>query len=130
MGAAMLAWGPTNLRMSVAMLGALMPVMLASFSVGPGQTQDVLPQKRQDHVVADRRHLVDAGLAEFSFDVVLVDKAIAAVDVEADIARLPACLGGDEFRSVCFCTALLAGVEQFGGAVAHQVRGEHLGVSP
>jgi hypothetical protein len=49
-----------------------------------------LPLEGQDHVVVDRLDLIDAALAELSFDVVLVDEATAAVNVETGVAGLPA----------------------------------------
>jgi hypothetical protein len=89
----------------------------SAFSVGPRQTQDVLPEEGQDHVVVDRRDLIDASLAEFAFHVVFVDEAITAVGIKADVGGLPAGLGGDELGGIGFRAALLAGVEQLGGAV-------------
>jgi hypothetical protein len=65
-----------------------------------------LPKECQDHVVVDGRDLIDARLAKLAFDVVLVDEAVSAVGVQADIARLPTGLGRDELRGIGFRAAL------------------------
>src|SRR5215472_15846136 len=56
--------------------------------------EDVFADVRHDQVVVDRGRAVEAGLAEFPLDVVLLGEAIAAVAVDARIARLDGGLRG------------------------------------
>src|SRR5690348_16524106 len=110
-GTTMLVPGPTRLRTSVAAWGVVM-VISGLPLVGTRQSEDVLAQERQDHVVVDGRDLVDTGLAELAFDVVFVDEPIAAMDVEADVGGLPTGLGGDEFGGVGLRATRAGGIEQ------------------
>jgi hypothetical protein len=74
----------------------------------------VLSKECQDHVVVDGRDLIDARLAELAFDVVLVDEAVSAVGVPADVGGLPTGLGRDELRGIGLRAALFTGVKQRG----------------
>ena len=49
----------------------------------------VLGDKRKDQVGRDRRHLIQAGLAELAFDVVFAGEPEAAVGLQAGVGRLP-----------------------------------------
>src|SRR2546426_5097053 len=64
------------------------------------QAQDVLRQVRKDEIGRDRRHQVQARLAEFSLDVVLGGEAEAAVGLQAHVRRLPGRLRGEVFGHV------------------------------
>ena len=55
--------------------------------IRPRQVQHVLGEIGQDQVGRDRRHLVEAGLAEFSLDVEFLGKAEAAVGLHAHLGR-------------------------------------------
>ena len=50
----------------------------------------MLGKVRQHQIVADRRDLIQARLAELALHIVLVDKAIAAVGVETGVRGGPA----------------------------------------
>src|SRR3546814_11704995 len=78
----------------------------------------------QNHVRADRRHLIEARLAELAFDVVLGGEAETAVGLDARLARSPARLGGEHLGHIRLVPAIVArpifrdpiADEQFGGA--------------
>src|SRR5215510_13033981 len=64
-----------------------------SRSEGARQAEDVLGYVGIDQVGGNRRHLVEARLAELALDVVFLGEAEATVRLQADVGRLPARLG-------------------------------------
>src|SRR5262249_39765678 len=66
-------------------------------SVRPWHAQPVLSDVGQHQIVSDRRCLVEPRLAEFTLDVVLGGKAVAAMTIETGIGRFPGRLGTQVF---------------------------------
>src|SRR5207253_3065294 len=95
-----------------------------------GHAEDVLADVGQDEVGRDRRHLVEAGLAELPLDVVLLGEAVPAVELDGDVGRLPRGLRRQQLGHVGLGAAVLAGVEQVGGPPAHEVGGLDADVGP
>src|SRR5262252_7592662 len=91
--------------------------------------QNVLRYIAEHEVGGDRRDLVQARLAELALDVVLLGEAKAAMSLQAGIARLPRCLGGELLRHVGLGPAGLARVVQARRASDHERRslGRHVG---
>jgi hypothetical protein len=58
-------------------------------SVAPRQAEHMLREVAQDKIRRDRRHLVEAGLAEFPLHVVFLGKAEAAMGLDAHVPGLP-----------------------------------------
>src|SRR6186713_459399 len=80
------------------------------------QAEHVLGNIRQDQVRRDRRHLVEAGLAELAFDVVFAGETETAVCLQADVRRFPRCLGGEQLCHVRLGAAALLRVVEFARA--------------
>src|SRR4051812_5110620 len=72
----------------------LVSLSVLSWSERARQAQHMLGDVAQDQVGGNRRHLVQACLAELAFHVVFVGKAETAMELDAGIGRLPAGLGG------------------------------------
>src|SRR4051794_1628876 len=85
--------------------------------------EHVLSDIRQNQVGRDRRHLIQARLAEFALHVVLAREAEAAVKLQAGVRGFPGCLGSQIFRHVGLSTAGPMRIEQLAGAPTHKVRG-------
>src|SRR5699024_5403233 len=70
--------------------------------VGTRHIQYLVADECLDEVVVDWRDLVHARFAEFTLNVVLVNEAVAAVGIEADIRCFPACFRGQVLGHVRF----------------------------
>src|SRR6266508_5779636 len=92
------------------------------------QVEHMCREVGQHQIVVDRRDLVEPRLAELALDIIFVDKAVAAMGVEAGIGGRPTCLRREQLGHVGLGAALLALVEQPGGLVAHQIGGGHGGI--
>src|SRR5690606_22787890 len=88
-----------------------------------GQAEDVLRDVAVDQVGRDRRHLVEARLAELALDIVLVREPEATVRLQADVRRLERRLGGEVLRHVRLGATGLVRIEQLARAKAHEVGG-------
>src|SRR3954462_1908403 len=75
-------------------------VRSSSPSEAAGQAEHVLGDVAEDQVGADRHHLVQPRLPELALDVVLVGEAVAAVELQAGVPRLPRGLGREVLRHV------------------------------
>src|SRR5690349_12353219 len=77
-------------------------------SVGARQAEHMFGQIGEDQIGRDRRHLVEAGFAEFALDIELFGKAEAAMGLDAGFSRAPARLRRQHLGHVGFSTAVLA----------------------
>src|SRR4029434_11309045 len=68
-------------------------VSFGSRSVALGQPEHVLRDVVEDHLLGDRRDLVEAHLAPEPLDVEFLRIAVAAVGLQRDVTRLEARLG-------------------------------------
>src|SRR4051794_16000213 len=84
----------------------------------PWHSQHVLAHVRQDEIGRDRRHLIEARLAELAFDIVLGRESEAAVSLQAHVGGFPRRIGAEQLRHVRFSTARLVGIEQRSRLVA------------
>src|SRR5699024_1096985 len=96
--------------------------------VGSGQAENFGGDEVFDHVVVDRGHLEHAGFAEFAFDVVFVDEAVASVSIEASISGGPTGFGSEVLGHIGLGAAWFACVKEPGGFVAHHICGADLRV--
>src|SRR5262245_19755048 len=83
-------------------------VSFGSRSVALGQPEHVLRDVIEDHLLRDRRDLVEAHLAPEPLDVEFLRVAVAAVGLQRDVARLEARLGRQELGGVRLRAARLA----------------------
>src|SRR6058998_2367172 len=89
-------------------------------SVALGQAQHVLGQVVENHLLRDRRDLVEPHLAPEPLDVEFLRVAVAAVGLQRDVARLEAGLGRHQLGRVRFGAARPAVVEEPRRLQAHQ----------
>jgi hypothetical protein len=82
----------------------------------------------EDQIGRDGRGLVEAGLAPFALDVVFLGEREAAIGGERRLGGVPSGFRGEQFRHIGVCAALLAVVEQRGGAAADHVSRFELGI--
>src|SRR5690606_34400501 len=80
------------------------------------QVQQMLGHVGKNQVGGDRRHLVQAGLAELALDVVFVGEAEAAMGLQAGVGRLPAGLGRQVLGHIGGGTGVTPGVVFLAGA--------------
>src|ERR671936_346130 len=93
------------------------------------QAKYVLGDVREHEVVVHRSGEEETRLAELALDVVLLRECIPAVCVHGRVTRGPCRLRRDQLRHIRLCPAGLAAVEQPCGLVAHEARGEKIGMS-
>src|SRR5881392_1791332 len=99
-------------------------------SVGPWHAQHMLPNVRQHQVIIDGRCLVQTGFTEFSLDVILGGKAVAAVAIETSISCLPGCFSTEVFGHIRLGPAWFPSIEHGRGLEAQEVCGfdRHVGL--
>src|SRR5438093_2625226 len=95
--------------------------LLLRDSVALGKAQHVLRQVVEDHLLRDRRDLVEPHLAPEPLDVELLRVAVAAVRLQRDVAGLEARLGGHQLGGVRLGAAWPAVVEEPRRLQAHQL---------
>src|SRR2546421_10130809 len=81
-------------------------------SEGARKPEHVLREVGEDEIGGDRRHLVQARLAELALDVVLGGESESAVGLQTHVGGFPRGLGGKVLRHVGLCTAGLVLVEE------------------
>ena len=99
-------------------------------SVASRHAEHMLAKVAQDHVRADRRHLIQAGFAELAFDVVFLGEAEAAMRVDAGLAGRPAGLGGQHLAHIGLLAAGQPGIEARQALAHDRLGGAHLRIGP
>src|SRR4029434_2464146 len=97
-------------------------VSFGSRSVALGQPEHVLRDVVEDHLLGDRRDLVEAHLAPEPLDVEFLRVAVAAVSLQRDVAGLEARLGRQELGGVRLRAAGPPVVEEPRRLHAHEPR--------
>ena len=95
-------------------------------SVRAGQAENVLGHVGKNHIGRDGGHLVQAGLAEFAFDVVFAGKAETTMRLQTDIRRFPWSLGRKVLGHVGLRAGVLVRIDLLARLPAHQVGGFEL----
>src|SRR6202050_3522801 len=85
---------------------------------------------RQHQVFAPGSDLIEARLAKFSFDVILIDEAVPAMRVETNVGGLPARFAGQQPCHIPLRAASRVRIEKCGSAISHHVRSTNRRVSP
>src|SRR5579859_6024078 len=77
----------------------------------------------EDQIRRDRRHLIEARLAELTLDVVFAGETESPMRLQAHVRGLPGRLGGQILRHVGLSTAGLVSIVELAGLEAHAARG-------
>ncbi len=95
----------------------------ASYLVRPRQAQDMLRYVCENEIGGEGGDLIEAGFAEFAFDIVVYSEAVASKGLHGNVGGFPGGIGGQEFGHVCFGTTGLSLIKEGGGTQAHEIGG-------
>src|SRR2546430_15607816 len=116
--------------MVITSAGISFPFSRLLVSVGPWHTQHMLSHVCQHQIIIYGRCLVQTCFTEFSLNVILSGKAVAAVAIETSIGCLPGCFSTEVFGHIRLGPAWFPGIEHGRGLEAQEVCGfdRHVGL--